>query len=41
MLRVVVVPARFPFADAGRLTEADVSDSPWLPTALAHPALEA
>jgi DNA-binding transcriptional LysR family regulator len=41
MPRVVVVPARSPFADADRLTEADVSDSPWLPTALAHPALEA
>ena len=41
MPRVVVVPACSPFADADRLTEADVSDSPWLPTALAHPALEA
>jgi hypothetical protein len=41
MPRVVVVPARSPFADADRLTEADVSDSPWLPSALAHPALEA
>jgi hypothetical protein len=41
MPRVVVVPARSPLADADRLTEADVSDSPWLPTALAHPGLEA
>ncbi|WP_053847361.1 LysR family transcriptional regulator [Streptomyces sp. NRRL B-24085] len=39
--RVVVVPARSPLADADRLTEADLSDSPWLPIALAHPALEA
>lgn len=39
--RVVVVPSRSVFADADHLTEADVSDSPWLPTALAHPALEA
>jgi hypothetical protein len=41
MPRVVVVPALSPFADADCLTEADVSDSPWLPTALTHPALEA
>ncbi|MGC9538858.1 LysR family transcriptional regulator [Streptomyces sp. UG1] len=41
MPRVVVVPARSSFADADHLTEADVSDSAWLPTALAHPALAA
>ena len=41
MPRVVVVPARSPLADADRLTEADVSDSPWPPTDLTHPALEA
>jgi DNA-binding transcriptional LysR family regulator len=41
MSRVVVVPARSAFAEADHLTEADIRDASWLPTALAHPALAA
>ncbi|MEU8825170.1 LysR family transcriptional regulator [Streptomyces sp. NPDC048636] len=37
--RVAVVPARSPFADAERLSPADLRDEIWVPVASSHPGL--
>jgi DNA-binding transcriptional LysR family regulator len=39
MPRVAVVPSGCAYADADRLTEAEVADGPWLPMARTHPAV--